>query len=46
MMMLKANSQEFLAEAAVAASALPCSRRTDAMCWSGYVVAFAGSCAR
>jgi len=46
MMMLKANSQKFLAETAVAASALPCTHRTDAMCWPGYVVALAGSSLR
>jgi hypothetical protein len=46
MMMLKANNQKFLAEAAAAASALPCTHRTDAMCWPGYVVALAGSSLR
>jgi hypothetical protein len=46
MMMLKANTQEFLAETAVAVFALPCWHRSDAIRRAGYVVALAGNSLR
>ena len=46
MMMIKANTQEFLAETAVAVPALPCLHRSDAIRRLGYVVALAGSSVR
>jgi hypothetical protein len=46
MMMLKANSQTFLAEAAAAVPAFPCLHRSDAIRRPGYVVALAGSSLR
>jgi hypothetical protein len=46
MMMLKANSHTFLAEAATAVPALPCLHRSDAIRRPGYVVALAGSSLR
>ena len=46
MMMLKANTQEFLAETAIAVRALPCWHRSDAIRRPGYVVALAGSSLR
>jgi hypothetical protein len=45
-MMIKANTQEFLAETAVAVRALPCWHRSDAIRRPGYVVALAGSSVR
>ena len=45
-MMLKANTQEFLAETAVAVPALAYWHRSDAICRPGYVVALAGSSLR
>jgi hypothetical protein len=42
-MMIKANTQEFFAETAVAVHALPCWHRSDAIRRPGYVVALAGS---
>ena len=46
MMMIKANTQSFFAETAVAVQALPCLHRSDAIRRPGYVVALAGSCLR
>jgi len=46
MMMIKANTQSFLAEAAIAATALPCLHRSDAIRRYGHVVALAGSSLR
>jgi hypothetical protein len=46
MMMIKANTQSFFAETAVAVPALPCLHRSDAIRRPGYVVALAGSSLR
>jgi hypothetical protein len=46
MMLTKPHIQTFLAEAAVAASALPCWHASDEERRSGYVLALAGGCAR
>jgi hypothetical protein len=45
-MLITVNTQTFLAEAATAASVLPCRHSLDRRRWSGYVVALAGRCAR
>jgi hypothetical protein len=45
-MLIKANTQTFLAETAAAVSALPCLHRADEIRRPGYVVALAGSSLR
>jgi hypothetical protein len=45
-MLIKANSQSFFAETAAAVPAMPCLHFADAIRWSGYVVALAGSSLR
>ncbi|MDX6407009.1 MAG: hypothetical protein QOE13_80 [Gaiellaceae bacterium] len=42
-MLIKANSQSFFAEAAVAVTAMPCPHFADAIRRPGYVVALVGS---
>ena len=45
-MLITVNTQTFLAEAATAASGLPCWHSFDEKRQSGYVLALAGRCAR
>jgi hypothetical protein len=45
-MLITLNTQTFLAEAAPAASGVPCRHSFDAKRWVGYVRALAGKCAR
>jgi hypothetical protein len=43
MMLIKANTQSFFAETAVAVQALPCLHRSDAIRRPGHVVTLTGS---